>query len=122
MHFMNKQRGGHLAGKEGNKPTDTGGLPGGKRTAGEPSDDVDQSTGQHEAPHIHIQPHHDAEGNHTKTTVHVMHSDGRHEPSDHEPGDGGVEAKVGEHYSGAFGDEGGGGSSDEDEAEPGILD
>jgi hypothetical protein len=102
---MNKQRGRHMSGKEA-----------------ESSGDVSQSSGQHRTPHIYIHPHHDKSGKHIHTSVHVMHSDGRHELSKHGADDHeGILSKVSEHYGGGHGGQDHGFSSGEGGEEEGAL-
>jgi len=56
-------------------------------------------------PHIHFHPHHNAAGEHTHTTVHVMHHDGGHEKFTHHADD--TEGAV-QHVYDAFGQQAGG--------------
>lgn len=87
-HFMNPQVGAHFgAGREA-----------------EPSDDVQQESGQHFAPHIHLHPVHDEKGRHIKTHVHVMHHDGEDEHHEHAANDvEGIASHLQQHYGGAAG-------------------
>ena len=67
-HYMNPHHGRHMSGKEETPPEPKGGKKGG-------------SQGHGGKPHIHIHSH--SAGH----TVHVMHSDGRHESHEHPAGD-----------------------------------
>jgi hypothetical protein len=99
---MNPQRGAHMQ-------------------AGQESGDVEQESGQHHAPHIHFHPHHDEQGNHTHTTVHVMHHDGTHTKHDHAAGDTeGMAAHIHKHMGGAEGQDHGYSSGEEMENETGY--
>lgn len=98
--FMNKQREAHMSGKQ-------------------PAGDVEEDTGQHHAPHIHIHSH--SKGH----TVHVMHHDGTHTKHEHAHGDAeGIAAHVHKHMGGKPGQDHGysGGDLMEDEhgAGPGV--
>ena len=99
MHYMNKQRGAHMTGKP----------------MGEASGDVDEHSGQHHAPHIHIHSH--SQGH----TVHVMHHDGTHTKSEHEHGDAeGIKSIVDQHIGGEPGQDHGFSSGEEMEDEGGY--
>lgn len=71
MHFMNRQRARHM----GAEPQADG--------------HGEHEAGNHptSAPHVHFHPEHDAEGNHVKTHVHVLHHDGQHEHHEHDASD-----------------------------------
>jgi len=57
-------------------------------------------------PHIHIHPHHDEDGKHIGTSVHILHHDGTHEKHDHESHDHeGAMSHYHEHYGGGAGTE-----------------
>jgi hypothetical protein len=92
-HFMNKRHGAHIQHDE-KKPEHRGGA--GKSEHG----------GSSHRPHIHIHPHHDSAGNHTGTTVHIMHSDGQSEQHEHGPDDNeALKAHLDRHFAGEQGGE-----------------
>lgn len=95
---MNKQRQAHMDDK----------APAvGKASAA--ADDVQQETGQHHAPSIHIHSH---SGGHT---VHVHHSDGTHTKHEHAHGDAdGIAQHIHKHI-------GGGGSHDQSVDEGSLM-
>ena len=94
MHFMNKAHGAHMTGKpDPGKPTAS-------RPA-TPSKDVNESSGQHMPPHIHV---HQGDGG--KIHVHIMHHDKADEHHEHESGDSeGAAQHINEHF-GAGNEEG----------------
>ena len=97
-HFMNPSMGKHM------------GSP-----AGEKAGDVDEKSGQHHPPQIHIHSH--SKGH----TVHVMHASGKHEKFEHEHGDSeGVAGHIHEHLGGSVGQDHGFSSGDEMEDELGA--
>lgn len=96
MHFMNKQHQAHMTGKP----------------PAEASNDVQQESGQHTPPQIHIHSH--SAGH----TVHVMHHDGTHTKHEHEHGDSeGIAAHIHQHIGGKEGQDHGGSSGQEMENE-----
>jgi hypothetical protein len=93
--FMNPQRQKHMQGK--------------------PAGDVEDSTGQHHAPSIHIHSH--SAGH----TVHVMHHDGTHTKHEHEHGDTeGIAEHIHKHLGGAEGQDHGYSSGEAMEDETGY--
>ena len=99
--FMNKQHEAHL---RGTAPA----------TPHKGASDVQEETGQHTPPHIHVHPH--SKG----VTVHVMHHDGRHEKHEHGHGDmEGIAAHIHQHL-GATGNTGGEEQGEEDYGAAGL--
>ena len=95
-HFMNPSHGAHMTGKQ---------------EAG----DVEESTGQHHAPHISIHSHDKGH------TVHVMHHDGTHTKHEHAHGDAeGIAAHIHKHLGGAEGQDHGYSSGEGMEDETGY--
>lgn len=83
-HFMNPAHGRHMSGQPA-------------KAAG----DVEESSGQHHPPHIHIHSH--AKGH----TVHVMHHDGTHTKHEHAHGDtDGIAQHIHDHLGGEGQDHG----------------
>jgi hypothetical protein len=76
-HFMNKQMGKHMTGKD----SSMGGHGKSARSKKPHLPDSPHDSGKHAMPNIHIHSH---DGGHT---VHVMHHDGTHEKHEHEAGD-----------------------------------
>lgn len=73
----------------------------GGEPAGEEAGDVQQESGQHHPPQIHMHSHDKG------VTVHIMHHDGRHEKHEHEHGDAeGIAAHVHQHHGGESQDHG----------------
>ena len=94
-YSMNKQHESHLNKGLGHK---------GKHGSG--AGDVEEKSGQHRAPHIHIHSH--SKGH----TVHVMHSDGGHDQHEHAPGDAeGIAEHIHNHIGAAGGQPVGGESN-----------
>lgn len=99
-HFMNPAHGKHMEGKKE-----------------APIHEAPAHEEQHggEAPSIHIHSH--SKG----TTVHIMHSDGRHEAHEHGKGDAeGIAAHIHTHIGGELGQDHGGSSGGEMEDEYGL--
>lgn len=109
--FMNKKVGEHMGASHEE-------MHGGEKApAAAAHSEHHEEGGNH--PQIHIHSH--AKGH----TVHVMHSDGRHEKHDHESGDAeGLKSHIDEHIGGAMGQDHGfsGGEDEENEfgAGPGV--
>ena len=98
-HFMNPQHGAHMGGKPA--PSAAG--------------DVDEASGQHHMPSIHIHSH--AKGH----TVHIMHPSGAHEKHEHEHGDAeGIASHIHEHLGGGEGQDHGFSSDENEENETGY--
>lgn len=87
-HFMSPGMAKHMGGQSGAE---------GEDTEGEEAGDVNQSSGQHQPPHIHV---HESEG---KLHVRIMHDDKAAEDHVHEAGDTEGAAK---HLHDHFGKEG----------------
>jgi hypothetical protein len=104
MHFMNPAHGKHMGQKaEPATPKERPALP---------SKDVNESTGQHMPPHIHIH-----QGESGKIHVHIMHHDKADDHHEHESSDTeGAAQHIHDHFGGKEGQEGqdhGGSSNDE---------
>jgi len=84
-HFMDSQHGAHFgAGSIGHEGTSKAGA-----------GDVEEKSGQHRAPHIHIHSH--SQGH----TVHIMHHNGQHEQHEHAHGDSeGIAEHIHQHLGG----------------------
>lgn len=104
MHYMNKAHGEHMTGKKEAPPAEHDAQNG-------PQD----HGGGGESPDLFIKSH--AKG----TTVHIMHSDGRHEAHEHGKGDAeGVASHIHEHIGGEPGQDHGGSSGHDMEDEYGL--
>lgn len=105
-HFMNPARAKHM-GSTGNM--------GASESQADGAGDVDQESGQHTAPSIHIHSHDQGH------TVHIMHANGKSEKSEHEHGDAeGIAAHIHSHIGGKIGQDHGGSAGDEMEDEHGF--
>jgi hypothetical protein len=80
-HFMNPQMGRHMQGQSADE-----------------ADDVEEESGQHKTPHIHVHSH--SKGH----TVHVMHHDGGHSKHQFSHGDSeGIANLIHKHIGGGEG-------------------